>query len=196
MVQIERSADLTLVGANGGGWVAPRRTAQPAELEEAPTGLWKPLGAVNGDGLNQSFEEDQESFIPWGLTTPFRKVTTSSERSFSATLWETMRPAVLSLMYKKTIEEMTPDEVTGKLQFAESGTGQPDPRAFIWDVYDGPAIHRYYIPEGEVTNRGDVEHATTAMRGYELTFSAYPDEAGNTIYHSLYVPAAIGGFDS
>jgi hypothetical protein len=196
MVQIERSRDLTLVGANGGGWTAPPRTAQPTDLDEAPGGLWLPLGAINGDGLTATFDEDQESFIPWGLTTAFRKVTTSSERSFSATLWETLRPAVLSLMYKKPVAEMTPDEVTGRLQFAESADQAPDPRAFIWDVYDGPVIHRYYIPEGEVTDRGDVNHQNAEMRGYELTFSAYPDDAGNTIYHTLYIPAAIGGVDS
>lgn len=196
MVQIERSRDLTMVGANGGGWVAAAKTAQPAELEEAPAAPWAALGAISGDGLTAAFEEDQESFIPWGFTTAFRKVTTSSERTFSATLWETLRPSVLSLMYKKPVADMTPDETTGKLQFAESADQKPDPRAFLWDVYDGSVIHRYYVPEGEVTDRGDVSQQTAEMRGFELTFSAYPDDAGNTIYHTLYVPASIGGYDS
>ncbi|MFC9941264.1 phage tail tube protein [Nocardiopsis alba] len=185
MVQIERSADLTLVGANGGGWVAPVRTAQPTALLDNPAAPWAPLGAINGDGLTVGFEEDSEEFIPWGYTTAFRKITTSSSRTFSATLWETLRPAVLSLMYRVPAADLTPDQATGEVSFAETASPQPDRRAFLWDVYDGPHIHRYYIPEGEVTDRGDVTHATTEMRGFELTFSAYPDAAGNTIYHTL-----------
>lgn len=196
MATIERSSDLAIVGANGGGWTAPVRTPQPAAIETPPDDLWVPLGAISSDGLTVGFEEDSESFTPWGLSTPFRTVVTSSVRTFQLTLWETARSAVISLMYRIPAEDLAPDPVTETMTWAETGSPAPDRRAFLFDVYDGENLLRYYLPEAEITDRGDVVHSGSDMRGFEVTISAYPDAAGNTVYHSLKVVNPEGGNNS
>ncbi|MBQ1164692.1 phage tail protein, partial [Streptomyces sp. A73] len=78
----------------GGGWVAATGTTAPTTPLEQPASPWEPLGAISDDGLVSGFDEDNEAFTPWGLTSPFRTVVTSSVRTFGVTLWETARVAV------------------------------------------------------------------------------------------------------
>lgn len=186
MATIIRAADLALVGSNGGAWVGPLGTAQPVDPAETPSGLWLPIGAISEDGLTNGVDEDSESFTPWGLSSPFRTVVTSSVRTFSFTAWETNRPIVKSLQYKIDVDELVP--VEGVTTFAESAVSTPDRRSWLFDVYDGTVWERFFVPEGEITERNEVTYAQGEMAGYEWTISTYPDDAGNLVYHAFMAP--------
>ncbi|WP_031189809.1 MULTISPECIES: hypothetical protein [Streptomyces] len=187
MVNITRAADLTVVGANGGGWVSATGTAAPASPLVQPTGPWEPLGAISDDGLTYGFDEDSQEFTPWGLTSPFRTQITKSVRTFGLTLWETSRVAVQSIMYRIPAAELEP--VGGITSFAETASPEPDRRAWWFLVIDGDSARGFYVPQGEVSDRSDVSFKQDEMSGYEITITAYPDSAGNTVYHSDSVPA-------
>lgn len=185
MPTIERSADLAVVGANGGGWAVDLGVAPPTlptDLD-APTDPWFAIGAISDDGLTYGFDEDSEEFTPWGLSTPFRTEVTKSIRTFGLTAWETNRRIVRSLQYRLPVASFDPDNVTGLYTFAENASPVPDRRAFIFDVYDGTRMERFFVPSGEVTDRSDVKFASKEMSGYEWTITAYPDLAGNSVYH-------------
>ncbi|MBQ1163516.1 phage tail protein, partial [Streptomyces sp. A73] len=79
--------------------------------------------------LVYGFDEDNEAFTPWGLTSPVRTVVTSSVRTFGVTLWETARVAVQSVMYRIPEAALEPDG-TGITSFAETASPQPDRRAW------------------------------------------------------------------
>lgn len=190
MVDILRSADLSVIGANGGGWVAPAGTAAPEDLGTPPS-PWQGFGAISDDGLTYGFDEDNEEFTPWGLTSPFRTIVTKSVRTFGLTLWETANPVAKSLMYRIPVEDFTPDE-DGITKFAESGAPTPDRRAFYFMVVDGSSVEGFYVPAGEVSDRSDVSFKSDEMAGYEITISAYPDEANNTVYHQFKAPQGAG----
>lgn len=185
MTTIERSADLAVVGANGGGWAVDlgvNTPTMPTTLD-APGNPWFAIGAISDDGLTYGFDEDSEEFTPWGLSTPFRTEVTKSIRTFGLTAWETNRRIVKSLQYRLPVASFDPEEVTGLYSFAENASPQPDRRAFIFDVYDGTRMERFFVPSGEVTDRSDVKFASKEMSGYEWTITAYPDAAGNSVYH-------------
>ncbi|GGK61213.1 hypothetical protein Sme01_02850 [Sphaerisporangium melleum] len=186
MVTIARADDLAVVGADGGAWAAPLGTAQPVDPRSAPASPWMAIGAISDDGLSMGFDEDSESFTPWGLSSPFRTVVTSSTRTFQFTMWETKRPVVRSLMFRQDIANLDPTD--GVVSFAESGTVTPDRRSWIFDIYDGENFERIYVPEGEITDRGDITAAQGEMQGYEVTVTAYPDSAGNISYRSYLAP--------
>jgi hypothetical protein len=188
MVNITRAADLAVVGANGGGWVAPTGTASPASPLTQPVSPWEPLGGISDDGLTYGFDEDNEAFTPWGQTSPWRTVVTSSVRTFGVTLWETSRVAVQSVMYRIDAAALEPD-VDGLTSFAETASPQPDRRAWWFLVMDGSVAKGFYVPQGEVSDRSDVSFKQDEMAGYEITVTAYPDDAGNTVYHLDSVPA-------
>lgn len=187
MVNITRAADLLEVGANGGGWVAPLGTASLGDPQVQPLAPWLPLGALSDDGLVQGFEEDSQSFTPWGYTSPIRTTITSSIRTFAVTAWETGRTTVQSLQYRIPVEELEP--ASGLTTFAETASPVPDRRAFWFVVLDGELQRGFYIPQGEITERSDVTHKQDEVAGFQWTITSYPDESGNTVYHADRVPA-------
>lgn len=188
MVNITRAADLLEVGANGGGWVAPLGTASPGDPEVQPLAPWAPLGAISDDGLVQGFDEDTQSFTPWGYTAPIRTTITSSLRTFGLTVWEVGRTTVQSLQYRLDVADLAP--VSGLTTFAETASPVPDRRAFWFVVLDGDSFQRgFYVPEGEITERSDVTHKQDEIAGFEWTITAYPDASGNTVYHADRIPA-------
>lgn len=188
MVNITRAVDLMEVGANGGGWVADLGTASPGDPAEQPSGLWAPIGAISDDGLVQGFDEDSQTFTPWGYTAPVRTTITKSLRTFKITAWETGRTTVQSLQYRIPVGDLAPDE-DGLTTFAETASPQPDRRAWWFVVLDGQTQRGFYCPEAEISDRSDVTHKQDTMAGYEWTITAYPDEAGNTVYHADRVAA-------
>ncbi|MET7795640.1 phage tail protein [Streptomyces decoyicus] len=187
MVNITRAADLTVVGANGGGWVAPIGTAAPDSPLAQPDSPWKALGAISDDGLTYGFDEDSQEFTPWGLTSPFRTQITKSVRTFGLTVWETSRLAVQGLQFRLAEADLTPD-VGGITKFAETASPAPDRRAFWFLVMDGDSARGFYVPQGEISDRSDVSYKQDEISGFEWTITTYPDEAGNTVYHVDKLP--------
>lgn len=187
MVNITRAAELMEVGANGGGWVADLGTASPGDPAVQPGVLWSPIGAISDDGLVQGFDEDSQTYTPWGFTAPVRTTITKSLRTFGITAWETGRTTVQSLQYRIPVADLAPD-VGGLTTFAETASPQPDRRAFWFIVQDGTLLRGFFCPEAEVSDRSDVTHKQDEMAGFEWTITCYPDDAGNTVYHADRVP--------
>lgn len=194
MPTIVRAADLAVVGANGGGWSVDLGAATPSAPTDltAPTSPWLPLGAVSDDGLTYGFDEDAQTFTPWGLSAPFRTEVTKSIRTFSLTAWETNRSIAKSLQYRLPVASFDPDG-SGIYSFAETATVTPDRRAFLFHVYDGETMEAFFVPEGEVTDRSDVKFAQKELAGYQWKITAYPDDSGNTVYHVGTVAVSGGG---
>lgn len=192
MAVITRSVDLSLVGANGGGWAVDLGDAiptTPTAFDSALDASLLPLGAISEDGLSYGFDEDSQEFIAWGQLTPYRSQITRSLRTFKVTLWETNRPVCKSLMFRVPVADVTAD-VDGDFAFQELAAPTPDRRSFVFDVMDGGTIERFFIPTGEVTNREDVSYKSDEIAGYELTITAYADSTGVTVYHLGHVVAA------
>ncbi|MGW3491766.1 phage tail tube protein [Streptomyces sp. NRRL F-5630] len=188
MVSITRAADLTQIGANGGGWVADVGTTSPGDPSVQPLAPWAPMGAISDDGLVQGFDEDSQEFTPWGYTSPFRTQITKSLRTFQITAWETGRTTVKSLQYRLPVADLVPD-TDGLTAYAETASPLPDRRAFWFVVFDGPTASGFYVPQGEITDRSDVTYKQDEIAGYEWTITTYPDEQGNTVYHADRLPA-------
>lgn len=192
MPTIDRSADLAVVGANGGGWAVDLGASIPTAPTDftAPTTPWHALGAISSDGLKYGFNESSQQFTPWGLSAPFRTEVTTSIRTFAVTLWETNRAICKGVMYRLPLTEFIPNG-SGVFSFAETASPSPDRRSWLWDVYDGNTMERFFVPQGEVTDRSDVTFKRDEMAGYAVTITAYPDDAGNSVYH-LYSVAVTG----
>jgi hypothetical protein len=184
MVNITRAADLTIIGATGGGWVADVGATAPASPIIQPVSPWAPLGAISDDGLTYGFDEDSQEFTPWGLTSPFRTQITKSVRTFGLTLWETARTTVQSVMYRIPVGDLEPDGTSGLTSFAETASPTPDRRAWWFVAVDGESARGFYVPQGEVSDRSDVSFKQDEISGYEVTITAYPDASGNTVYHT------------
>lgn len=193
MAVIQRSVDLSVVGANGGGWCTDLGVAPPT----APTShdsvlpaAFQPLGAISEDGLSYGFDEDSEQYFAWGQLTPYRAQITRSQRTFQFTAWETNRPIVKSAMFRVPLADVAIDAAAGTFAFEESSTPTPDRRAWVFDVVDGLTLERFYVPVGEITDRDDVSFQSNEIAGYQMTMTAYADGNGVTVYHLGHVQLA------
>lgn len=189
MAVITRSVDLSVVGANGGGWAVDLGAGiptAPTSYDSVLAGAFLPMGAISEDGLAYGFDEDSQEFLAWGQLTPFRSQITRSLRTFQITLWETNRAINKSLMYRLPVSEVTMDG-TGKYSFEETATPTPDRRSFVFDVIDGLTLERFFVPVGEVTDRDDVSYKSDEIAGYNLTITAYADSNNVTVYHLGHV---------
>lgn len=185
MATIARSVDLSVVGANGGGWCTDLGAAVPAvptDHEVQPGAEFYPLGAISEEGLTYGFDEDSQEFLAWGQLTAYRSQITRSLRTFQATLWETNREICKSVMFRLPVADVT-TAGDGTFSFEETATPTPDRRAWIFDVVDGQTMERFYVPVGEVTDRDDVEFTSEEVAGYNVTVTAYADSNNVTVYH-------------
>lgn len=193
-ITIDRKVDLSVVGANGGGWCtdlgAPIPSV-PTAFDSAPDTAFKPLGAVSEEGLQYGFDENNQSFFAWGRLTPFRTQITQSLRMFDMTLWETNRGICKSVMYRLPVATVSAGN-TGEYAFSELSSPAPDRRSWLFDVIDGNNIERFYVPVGEVTKRDNVTFRNSEIAGYKLSVTAYADASGVTVYHlgHINVPAS------
>lgn len=185
MAVINRSVDLSVVGANGGGWVTDLGAAPPpvpTAYNSAIPASMLPLGAVSEKGLGYGFAETAQQFIAWGQLTPYRTQITRSLRTFKVDLWETSRAIVKSVMYRQSVSAVAA-AASGDYTFQESSTPTPDRRSWIFDVMDGQTLERFFVPSGEVTDRNDVNFKMDEISGYSLTITAFADTSGVTVYH-------------
>lgn len=78
----------------------------------------------------------------------------------------------------------TPPTVStaGLRTVAESSSPVPDRRAWLFRIADGSVTQQFYVPQGEVTTRGNVSYPQNDVAKYDITLTTYPDAAGNTCY--------------
>ena len=166
-----RDVDAVLVGADGRGYVAPLATSAPTNASATLNAAFKELGWIHEDGLVEAANADTAEIKAWDGTT-VRKVMTGSEFTFQVRFLET-NEETLELYY------------SGSAVAANSGQSKievkaptNDRRSFVFDVLDGSKVTRIFIPDGEVTERGDITYANGEAISYEVTITAYPDSDG------------------
>lgn len=184
----KRISEFAMVGANGCAFVADKGTEMPTGLA-IPGAGYNQLGALSDDGVNEGVAESSTSFTPFGTTTPWLTVTNSSVRTFQFTCWEVHNPHVISLWERIPVASLSEDETTNYVEYETDASPEPDRRTFLLDMFYGKVWHRYYLPEGEVSDRGNVVHKQTEQKGYQFTVTAYPDSDGKTVYHRIWTPA-------
>ncbi len=186
--EMASNSALALVGATGVAYTAPTGTTAPTGLD-ALASAWKDFGYLAEDGMTAARDEERKSWKPWGALSPIRTQITSSTKTFAVTAWESNQ-VILGLYYAQTASAVTPDATTKIIAFSESDRPAPDRRAFVFDILDGANNHlRIYIPQGEITEHGDVQYKSDELVGYPMTVTAYPGSDTVSTYRWLQLAA-------
>lgn len=164
------SADNVRVAVTGGIFVAPTGTSLPTDPDAALHGDFDDLGYVGEDGITETQASDVTDIVAWQNSAVVRKVQTSHDLTYTLTLIET-KTEVLDTFYgplNGSVVEVTGDQLGRK--------------AWVIDVVDGDHEIRIAIPEGQVTERGDITYANGEAIGYPITITCYPDDSGVKAY--------------
>lgn len=164
------------VAGSGEISVGPTTVAPPTDTGTLPTGMVG-LGYLSEDGFTEARDRSVEDLKAWQNSATVRSVVTEADLSYSFTMIETTK-ATVELFYGTTVTQSVPH---GKYTIIPANTGGA--KTFILDVIDGSNLKRIYIPQGEVSEVGEVTHANGEPIGYEVTIKTYPDATagGNAV---------------
>lgn len=168
-------------------------------IKHAPIGTALPtLSSIAKAGvtLDQAFEgdeyvsEDGLTMTPSMSTTEIKDWSGSTVRkvleSFDGTLsWKMISTNAGSLGVAFGEDKVNANAATathGNQVSAALGAHLPDAQSWVFLMKDGDARIVIVVPNGQVTEVGEVTFAANEAVGWEVTLSCYPDTDGECIY--------------
>lgn len=142
---------------------------------------FKALGYVSEDGLTNTNSPDTDNVKAWGGDTVL-VVQNEKTDEFGLTLIEVLNADVLAAVYGSS-------NVTGALSTGltvKATADEAEEAAWVIDmVMRGGVLKRIVIPDGKVSEVGEITYADDEVVGYELTIQAMPDATGVTHYEYI-----------
>jgi hypothetical protein len=159
------SAANVRVGVTGSVYVAPTSTPLPTDATTALNAAFNDTGYVGEGGVTESQGISTNKIKAWQNGDIVRVVQTEHELTYKWK-WIESSSTVTGLIYP-----------SGQITGAAKGHN-----AYVVQVVDGVNKVRLVIPDGQITDIGDVVYDNGEEIGWEVTITAYPDSNGVKAY--------------
>ena len=174
---------------DGAIYSAPKGTTLPTDSSTKLDVTFKPLGYVSEDGVTNSNSPSSDTIKAWGGDT-VSTVQKEKEDTFKYTLIEALNIDVLKEVYgADNVSGTLADGITVK---ANSKELEGHPVVIDMLLRDG-TFQRTVIPQGKISELGDISYTDSDAVGYEITLTALPDTDGNTHYEYKKAASTTSG---
>lgn len=136
---------------------------------------------VSEDGLTLAPAMSTTDIKDWSGST-VRKVLESFDGTLSWTMISTNEGALGIAFGEDHITTSAASATHGEQVRAELGAHLPEAQSWVFLMKDGDARIVIVVPNGQVTEVGEVTFASNAAVGWNVTLSCYPDSSGECIY--------------
>lgn len=166
---------------SGSVYRAPAGTTAPTDSTTALAAAFKLLGYASEDGLVNTNTPSTTTLKAWGGDVVLTLLDEKND-TFKITLIECLNLDLLKAVYGSTnVTGAFSSGVTIKANAAEPEFG-------VWAfeiVLNSTTSKRIVIPNGKITELGDIAYTDSDAVGYEITITAIPDTNGNTHYEYM-----------
>lgn len=165
---------------------APIGTTLPSLSDISKTGVtlaaaFEGNEYVSEDGLTLAPAMSTTDIKDWSGST-VRKVLESFDGTLSWTMISTNEGALGIAFGEDHITTSAASATHGEQVRAELGAHLPEAQSWVFLMKDGDARIVIVVPNGQVTEVGEVTFASNAAVGWNVTLSCYPDSSGECIY--------------
>ena len=177
----QNTNDATNVGVGkpavtGAAYLGASGATLPTDASTQLDSKFKGLGYVSEDGATIAEERDSEDIPAWGGDTVY-----TAQTSYKETIVFTpieINPDVMKAMYGEKNVKVE----AGKMTVTHNAAELPELPLVIETVPNSKTVTRYVVPRAKLTEKGHLSLNGSDPMGRELTFTALPDENGNTMY--------------
>lgn len=160
---------------------APTGTTLPTDASSALNEAFLDLGYVSEDGVTNNNSAESDNVKAWGGDTVL-VLQTEKPDEWTLTLIEAMNQNVLKTVYGDANVTVG----TGGLITVQAKADQLADNSYVIDMkLKGGAKKRVVIPNGSLSELGEVVYKDDEPIGYEITLQALPDATGVTHYEYI-----------
>ena len=170
--------------ATGGVLIGELTATAPTTAVSVLTGF-SAAGYIGEDGVTEANERSTDRIRAWGGDT-VKVVQTEHNVTYQFTFLETLNANVLKAVYGEDNVTTTAATVsTGTLHEVAVNAAALPHKSYVFEVKDGDAKIRIYVPDGQITEVGEITYSDSEVVGYEVTVEAFADDLGNKAYKFL-----------
>ncbi|QRY51730.1 phage tail tube protein [Mycolicibacterium septicum] len=167
--------------ASGSVLVAPLGTDLPESTDDALDPDFVDLGYVGEDGFTETMERTTDEKKAFGGDT-VKVLQTEYNHSFQFVLLESVNASVLKAVYGADNVTVTPANASHGTQVSVKKNAKKLPhQSWVIDTTDSEygAKYRTVIPDGQITEVGDVTIVHSDTISYEVTVKCFKTAAGD-----------------
>ena len=168
---------------------APLGTALPTTADATLNSAFKEMGYVSEDGVTNSNSPESDTVKAWGGDVVLTLME-GREDTFQFTLIEAKNIEVLKAVFGN-------DNVSGSLSAGvviQNTNDDLEDCSWVIDmILRDNTVKRVVIPDGKVSEVGDITYSDSDAIGYEITLSAMPDDDGVLHYEYIKTTSATTG---
>lgn len=168
--------------ATGSVFVAPTTATLPTDPTAELASGFTSLGYISEDGITNENSIESEDIKDWGGNTVMT-VQTDKTDTFGMTLISALDDDVLKVVFGDT--NVTTDGST-HVTTVKANASELTAHAFVIEmVMNGNIPKRIVIPNGKISEVGEISYVAGETVGYEITITALPDDQNNTHYEYI-----------
>lgn len=158
---------------------APLGTKLPTTYDGELDAAFKVLGYISDDGITESTDEDTTDVNDMNGSQVLSDQS-SYAKTFNLKLIETKAGTLKVYFGSQTVTD-----ADGMITVQETA-GARTAECYVFDlVLSGRRRERIVVPNGKVTEVGDITYSSGEVLGYEVTITAFPDAAGKNTYRYI-----------